>query len=267
MEKKNIQIDHNILDSTMLGFVFSLLTVFVLEHFSTYSYVPNLGKQIISYGGQVITPDSFDTSITPIGALYQTTPFGTKISLPTNGMMCSELLFKDTDFKRYSNQAVLYFKAVFSDYKYLLLFWITYMLIVLFFKRYRLKVLILVLPITIISCDNKIVHENASTTAIQTDTAIQTANSTTNLPQFKTAQIKCSFVVFKVRDKFFEHKESIIVTSIFETPLFITKDEEYLILDNVQEQCKLNLFDKNIIERFMMRLIVMRKQVGKKKRY
>ncbi|RMZ58463.1 hypothetical protein D1632_12655 [Chryseobacterium nematophagum] len=44
-----------------------------------------------------------------------------------------------------------------------------------------------------------------------------------------------------------------MVTGIFDTPLLITKDEEYMILNNVQEQCKLNLFDKNIIERFIMR--------------
>lgn len=139
MNKKILNIDHNILDAVMLGFVFALLTVFAVEHFSTYSYIPNLGKPIISYGGQVIVPDSFNTGTTPIGALYQTTPFGTKISLPTNGMMCSELIFKDSDFKKYSNQVILYFKAIFSDYKYLLLITFAYTLIILFFKKYRLK--------------------------------------------------------------------------------------------------------------------------------
>lgn len=139
MNKKILNIDHNFVDAVMLGFVFALFTVFVVEHFSTYSYVPNLGKPIISYGGQVIRPDSFETSITPIGALYQTTPFGTKISLPTNGMMCSELVFKDSDFKKYSNQVVLYFKAVFRDCKYLILIAFAYTLTILFFKKYKLR--------------------------------------------------------------------------------------------------------------------------------
>ena len=250
-EKKNIQIDQNILDSIMLGLVFALLTTFVVEHFSTFSYIPNLGKPIIDYGHKTVINGEYDTRITPVGALYQTTPFGTKIDLPTNGMMCSELLY-DLDFKKYSNKGILYAKAVFSDYKYLLLFWLVYTFIILFFKRYRLKVLILVLPITITSCDNKIVQEKVPTTAIA-DTAIQTTQPTTSLSQHKTEPVKHSFVVFKVRDKFFDHKESIMVTGIFDTPLLITKDEEYMILDNVQEQCKLNLFDKNIIERFMMR--------------
>jgi len=252
MSKKILNIDHNFVDTLMLGFVFAFLTVFAVAHFSTYSYIPNLGKPIIGYGGQVIVPDSFETSITPIGALYQTTPFGTKINLPTNGMMCSELIFKDSDFKKYPNQVVLYFKAIFSDYKYLLSFWLAYTLIILFFKRYRLKVLILILPITITNCDNKIVQEKVPTTAVA-DTAIQTTQSTTNLSRHKIEPVKHSFVVFKVRDKFFDHKESLMVTGIFNTPLLITKDEEYMILDNVQEQCKLNLFDQEIIERFMMR--------------
>lgn len=44
-----------------------------------------------------------------------------------------------------------------------------------------------------------------------------------------------------------------MVTGIFETPIFITSDEKYKILDDVQEECRLQLFDKNILERFMMR--------------
>lgn len=138
-EKTDIQIDHNILDSIMLGFVFALLTVFIVEHFSTFSYIPNLGKPIIDYGHKIVINGEYDTRITPVGALYQTTPFGTKIGLPTNGIMCSELLY-DSEFKSYYNKGVLYAKAVFSDYKYVLLFWLAHTLIVLFFKRYRLKV-------------------------------------------------------------------------------------------------------------------------------
>ncbi|VXC62051.1 hypothetical protein [Chryseobacterium sp. 8AT] len=194
----------------------------------------------------------YDTRTTPVGALYQTTPFGTKIDLPTNGMMCSELLY-DSDFKRYSNKVVLYAKSVFSDYKYLLLFWFAYILVVLFFKRYRLKVLILILPTLSISCDNKIVQEKDSATAIQGDTVAQNNQAIQSSVSSKTEQIKHSFVVFKVRDKYFNHKESVMVTGIFETPIFITSDEEYKILDDVQEECRLQLFDKNILERFMMR--------------
>lgn len=137
----------------MLGFVFALLTIFVVEHFSTFSYIPNLGNPTIDYGHKVVISGTYDTRTTPVGALYQTTPFGTKIDLPTNGMMCSELLF-DSDFRKYSNKVVLYAKAVFNDYKYLLLFWLAYTLIVLFFKRYRLKVLILILPTLGINCSH-----------------------------------------------------------------------------------------------------------------
>ncbi|SHK26807.1 hypothetical protein [Chryseobacterium polytrichastri] len=152
MEKKIIQVDKNIPKSVLTGFVLAFLSVFAVEHYSTFSYIPNLNTPSVDNEGKLIISGEYDTRTTPLGALYQTTPFGTKIDLPTNGMMCSELLY-DSDFKKYSNKGVLYAKSVFNDYKYLLLFWLIYTLIVLFFKRYRLKILILILPISILSCN------------------------------------------------------------------------------------------------------------------
>lgn len=253
MEKTTIQVDKNIPKSLLIGFLLAFLTVFAVQHFSTFSYIPNLGKPVIDYSGKLVVSGTYDTRTTPVGALYQTTPFGTKIDLPTNGMMCSELLFDDSDFKEYSNKVVLYAKSVFNDYKYLLLFWLAYTLTVLFFKRYRLKVMILILPISLISCDNKIVQEKGSTAEIQDDSIFQNNQVTQNPIEPIAEQVKHSFVVFKVRDKYFNHKESVMVTGIFDTPIFITRDEEYKILDDVQERCRLQLFDKNILERFMMR--------------
>ncbi|WP_291888337.1 hypothetical protein [Chryseobacterium sp.] len=188
MEKKTIQVDSNIPKSVLIGFVLSFLTVFVVQHFSTFSYIPNMST-LSNYtsDGKIILSQEYDTRTTPVGALYQTTPFGTKIDLPTNGMMCSELLY-DSEFKSYSNKGVLYAISVFSDYKYLLLFWVAYTLIILFFKRYRLKVLILALPITLMNCENKIVQEKASTTAIQTDTTAQNIQPTISLPETETRQ-------------------------------------------------------------------------------
>ncbi|WP_336963217.1 hypothetical protein [Chryseobacterium contaminans] len=152
MEKKTIQVDRSIPKSVLIGFVLAFATVFVIQHFSTFSYIPNLSRPAIDYGHKIVISGTYDTRITPVGTLYQTTPFGTKIDLPTNGMMCSELLY-DSEFKSYSNKGLLYAKSVFSDYKYLLLFWLAYTLIILFFKRYRLKVLILILPMLGMSCD------------------------------------------------------------------------------------------------------------------
>ncbi|UTX50773.1 hypothetical protein [Chryseobacterium sp. MA9] len=252
MEKKTIQVDKNIPKSVLTGFVLAFLSVFAVEHFSTFSFIPNLGKPAIDYGHKIVLSGTYDTRITPVGALYQTTPFGTKIDLPTNGMMCSELLF-DSEFKSYSNKGVLYAKSVFSDYKYLLLFWLAYTLIALFFKRYRLKVLILILPILGISCD-KTKQEPITTSKTVTDTT-KTALNNPNIPipqNTPETAVKHSFVVFKVKDKYFG-KESVIVTGIFNTPYTISTDEEYMILDDTQAKCNAYLFDKNILERYMMR--------------
>ncbi|WP_071254678.1 hypothetical protein [Chryseobacterium sp. ERMR1:04] len=151
MEKKTIQIDKNIPKSVLIGFVLAFVTVFVVEHYSTFSYIPNLNTPSVDNEGKLILSGTYDPTTTSVATLHQTTPFGTKINLPTNGMMCSELILEGSDFKSYSNKGVLYAKSVFNDYKYLLLFWLIYTLIVLFFKRYRLKILILILPISILN--------------------------------------------------------------------------------------------------------------------
>jgi hypothetical protein len=193
----------------------------------------------------------YDTRTTPVGALYQTTPFGTKIDLPTNGMMCSELLF-DSDFRKYSNKVVLYAKSVFNDYKYLLLFWLAYTLIVLFFKKYRLKVLILILPISMVSCDNKIIQEKGSISPIQADTATQNTPKPTNQPEPKTGRIRYSFVVFE-GDGFFSYEgQKIVITGIFETDAFISKDEEYKIMDEAQKKAMINLELKHVDKRYIL---------------
>ena len=108
---------------------------------------------------------------------------GRRISLPTDSMMCSDLIYAGTEFKDYSNKAELYFKAVFKDVVYLILFWIIYVVILLFFKKYHLKSQmrksnIPVILIITISCENKIVQEESKMTI-----------DTISANQPKTAQI------------------------------------------------------------------------------
>lgn len=102
--------------------------------------------------------------------------------------MCSDLIYAGTDFKDYSNKAELYFKAVFKDVVYLILFWIVYVIILLFskipLKNHQMrKVILPVILIIIISCENKIVQEESNTTI---DTA--------RINQPKTAQINQNIV-------------------------------------------------------------------------
>ncbi|UTX47163.1 hypothetical protein [Chryseobacterium sp. MA9] len=226
MEKKTIQVDKNIPKSIIIGFTLAFLTVFAIEHFSTFSYTPNLNTPNVDYNGKIILSGTYDPTTTKVAVLYQTTPFGTKIDLPTNGMMCSELIIEGSDFKSYSNKGLLFAKSVLSDYKYLLLFWLVYALIILFFKKYRLKVLVLILPTLGISCDKT--KQEPITNCIRpidtTKTDLNNINTTTPQNTLKTA-VKHSFVVFKVKDKYFG-KESTIVTGIFNTPDQLSKDED-----------------------------------------
>ncbi|WP_313001832.1 hypothetical protein [Chryseobacterium gleum] len=253
MEKKIIQVDKNIPKSLLIGFMLSFLTVFTVEHFSTFSYIPNLNIPNTDSNGKLILSGTYDPTTTPVATLCQITSFGTKIDLPTNGMMCSELLLEGSDFKSYSNKGVLYAKSVFHDYKFFLIVWLAFTLIVLFFKKYRLKMLILILPTLSMSCD-KTKQESIGDCIRPINTAkidSTKTNTITSRDTLKTA-IKHSFVVFKVKDKYFG-KESTIVTGIFNTPYSISTDEEYMILDDTQAKCNAYLFDKNILERYMMR--------------
>lgn len=252
MEKKTIQVDRNIPKSVLTGFALAFVTVFTVEHYSKFSYIPNLGNPTIDYGHKVVISGTYDTRTTPVGALYQTTPFGTKIDLPTNGMMCSELLF-DSEFKSYSNKVVLYAKSVFTDYKYLLLFWLAYTLIVLFFKRYRLKVLILILPTLGISCDKT--KQEPITTFITHGNTIKTASNTPIIPmpqKVDATSVKHSFVVFE-GDSFFSYEgQKKVITGIFETDLFMSKDEEYKIIDEAQQKAMINLELKHVDKRYIL---------------
>ncbi|VXC62049.1 hypothetical protein CHRYSEO8AT_810003 [Chryseobacterium sp. 8AT] len=44
MEKKAIEVDCNIPKSVLIDFVLAFVTVFAVEHFSTFLYIPNLGN-------------------------------------------------------------------------------------------------------------------------------------------------------------------------------------------------------------------------------
>lgn len=141
MEKKEIQINRGVLSRVLLGFLLAFITVFTIEHFSSFSYIPDTSNlPTYTSEGKIILSQSYNPSTTKVAVLDQATPFGTKISLSTAGLMCSDLIYAGTDFKDYSNKAELYFKAVFKDFMYLILFWISYVLILLFFKKYQIKI-------------------------------------------------------------------------------------------------------------------------------
>ncbi|OPB88523.1 hypothetical protein [Elizabethkingia ursingii] len=141
MDKKEIQINRGVLSRVLLGFLLAFITVFIIEHFSSFSYIPDTSNlPTYTPEGKIILSQSYNQSTTKVAVLNQITPFGTKISLPTAGLMCSDLIYAGTDFKDYSNKAELYFKAVFKDFIYLILFWMSYVLILLFFKKYQIKI-------------------------------------------------------------------------------------------------------------------------------
>ena len=141
MERKEIKIDAGIIKRIILSFILAFITVFVVEHFSSFSYVADTSN-LPNYtpDGKIIVSQEYNLSTTKIAVLTQKTPFGTEINIPPNGMMSSELHFSGTEFKSYSNKVQIYFKAIFKDLKYVLMIWGVFILVLLFFKKYKLKV-------------------------------------------------------------------------------------------------------------------------------
>lgn len=141
MEKQEIKIDAGIIKRIVLAFILAFTTVFIVEHFSSFSYVADTSN-LPNYtpDGKIIVSQYYDTTKTKVAVLTQTTPFGTDINIPPKGMMCSELVFAGTEFKSYSNKVQLYFNAVFKDFRFLIIIWGVFILVLLFFKKYKLKV-------------------------------------------------------------------------------------------------------------------------------
>ncbi|PWN59631.1 hypothetical protein C1638_021110 [Chryseobacterium oncorhynchi] len=102
------------------------------------------------------------------------------------------------------------------------------------------------------SCDNKIVQEKAYTTAIQGDTAVQNNSTSPNPPKPKIQPKKHSFVIFE-GDGFFSYEgQKKVITGIFETDVFMNKDEEYKIIDEAQQKAMIDLELKHVDKRYIL---------------
>lgn len=138
MEKQEIKIDAGIIKRIILAFILAFTTVFIVEHFCSFSYEADTSNMNIYKVQEGITMQEYNPSTTRVLVLSQRTPFGTNFYIRPNGMKVSEL--KGEKFNSYFNKIQLYFNAVFKDFKYLLMIWGGFILILLFFRKYKLKV-------------------------------------------------------------------------------------------------------------------------------
>ncbi len=115
------------------------------------------------------------------------------------------------------------------------------------------KVILPVILIIIISCENKIVQEESRTTA---DTIVTSKSKTAQINQNIVDQPKSisdsrySFVVF-VGEDFVSGNPKTAVTDIFETDPFLNQDEEYKLIDQAQRKSMINLKLTNMQKRYL----------------
>lgn len=98
----------------------------------------------------------------------------------------------------------------------------------------------IILLISALSCENKIVQEESKTTV-----------DTTGINQPKTAQSsRYSFVVF-IGEDLITRNEKIVVTGVFETSPYLDQDEEYKLVDEAQRKSMINLELRNMQKRYL----------------
>ncbi|MCT3760567.1 SH3 domain-containing protein [Elizabethkingia anophelis] len=112
------------------------------------------------------------------------------------------------------------------------------------------KVILPVILIITISCENKIVQE--SKTTVDTINQLKTAQNYQNIgdqPK-STSSNKYSFVVF-VGEDFVSRNEKTVVTGIFETDPFLNQDDEYKLIDQAQRKNLINVELRNMQKRYL----------------
>ncbi|OPB84424.1 SH3 domain-containing protein [Elizabethkingia ursingii] len=112
----------------------------------------------------------------------------------------------------------------------------------------------IILLITALSCENKIVQEESKTTVDtagidQPKTAQSSRNTSIDQPKSITDH-KYSFVVF-IGEDLITKNEKIVVTGVFETSPYLNQDEEYKLLDEAQRKSMINLEIRNMQKRYI----------------
>ncbi|KFC33520.1 hypothetical protein FF18_08965 [Elizabethkingia anophelis] len=114
------------------------------------------------------------------------------------------------------------------------------------------KVILPVILIIVISCENKIVQESKTTADTISANQLKTAQINQNIgdrPKSISSN-KYSFVVF-VGEDFVSRNEKTVVTGIFETAPFLNQDDEYKLIDQAQRKNMINVELRSMQKRYL----------------
>lgn len=138
IEKKDIKIDKFIIKAAFLALVCAILITFGIQHYSKFTFIP-ITPTSYSSDGRLIINQSLDSREVKLATITQNTPFGTEIKLNTNGLTERDMVFAGGNFHPYSNMIFIYFNSVFTDFKFLILIWLSITSVFIFFKRFKIK--------------------------------------------------------------------------------------------------------------------------------
>ncbi|TKC10854.1 hypothetical protein FA048_11850 [Pedobacter polaris] len=136
-DKKQITINKHWLISVPISFVIGFLILLAINHFGKFSYLADT-SQYNPYTGQT-TYNNYLGSSTPVTSLSYKSPFNTKIDKYDVKLTMEDIWFH-TEKYNYATKLDFYVKATLSDYLYIFLLAGIILILITFFKNFKLKI-------------------------------------------------------------------------------------------------------------------------------
>lgn len=136
--KREIKIRKKYIVSLFLSFLIGYIILYGLEHFGEFSYLANSGSSDYNKNGKISMTSSVSID-TPVSSIYYVSYFGNKIRTSGNGFNVGDMIFKYSDFKKYSNKSFYYTQATIEDYQYGIYISLGVFLIIIFFLSFKIK--------------------------------------------------------------------------------------------------------------------------------
>jgi hypothetical protein len=142
--KKKIKINSSLPLALIFGLSLGCFTVFIVEHYSTFSFREDTSSKPDDYGrgsdGRILMKVKVDPSA-PVLSIHLKTPFGSG-KMYTEGVSkynMSDVMYKPSSFYSYNNKLKYYIDATLLDYIYIIYFGLGYALVIFFIFNFKLE--------------------------------------------------------------------------------------------------------------------------------
>ena len=142
-EKKTIEFKGYYFRLLFITFIVSYLIIFATEHFGDFRYKhyqkETQGKPVPGIEGANYVYYDWDRD-DPVTSIYFNSILGSTIIFPSDGWKIRDMDNSYGDFHKYKNKFKYYNRATVKEIKYVLLVWILLIAIVLFSKKFKIKI-------------------------------------------------------------------------------------------------------------------------------